>query len=315
MKNRIQSALLVLLALFMACESGIEHLEEEIDTGKTDPHLLVLGVAQDAGYPQAGCQKSCCQAIWEGNVSRKSVSCLALVDPKQKQAWMFDATPDFKWQLQTLQKQGLELAGIFLTHAHIGHYTGIMQLGHEAMGAQDIPVFVMPRMKDYLEKNGPWSQLVNYKNISLKPLAADSTIHLPGEFQVTPFLVPHRDEYSETVGYSIGYSDKRAIFIPDIDKWEKWDRDIVAEVQKADYAFLDATFYANGEIPGRDMSEIPHPFIEESMNKFAQLPDQEKKKVHFIHFNHTNPVLRTDSEAYRTVLQNGYQVAQEGMIR
>jgi len=308
----LPSFLIVLISL-LACSLTPQQEEKVSNKLPDQPHLLVLGVAQDAGYPQAGCQKDCCQKVWEGVVAPKQVSCLALVDPTQNRAWLFDATPGFREQLHQLEIRGLELAGIFLTHAHIGHYTGLMQLGHEAMGAQGVPVYVMPRMKTYLENDGPWGQLVNYKNIVLQPLVADSTIHLPGNFSVTPFLVPHRDEYSETVGYRIEGPDKKALFIPDIDKWERWNRDITAEIQQVDYAFLDATFYADGEIPGRAMHEIPHPFIEESMARFEELSAEDKEKVHFIHFNHTNPVLRKDTEAYQIVLKKGYHVAEEGM--
>lgn len=107
---------------------------------------------------------------------------------------MFEATPDFKEQLHQLTKESsdTEFFGIFLTHAHIGHYTGLMHLGHEVMGANNVPVYVMPRMKSYLEKNGPWSQLVDYGNIVLKRLQADSNIVLTENLTVTPFLVPHR---------------------------------------------------------------------------------------------------------------------------
>lgn len=299
------------LAFFLACESPAEAVEKANPTPDV-PYLWVLGVAQDAGYPQAGCQKDCCRPVWAGEVKPKFVSCLALVDPSQNRAWLFDATPNFREQLHQLQARGLELAGIFLTHAHIGHYAGLMQLGHEVMGAREVPVYAMPRLRTYLAENGPWSQLVNYRNIVVQPLEADSTVRLPGDFRITPFLVPHRDEYSETVGYRIEAPGKSAIFIPDIDKWERWERDINQEIQRVDYAFLDATFYANGEIPGRNMSEIPHPFMEESMNRFDPLPAENRQKVHFIHFNHTNPVLRKDSEAYRAVLARGYKIATQG---
>jgi pyrroloquinoline quinone biosynthesis protein B len=301
------------LVFFLACESPAEAMEKTASLPDV-PYLWVLGVAQDAGYPQAGCQKDCCRPVWAGKIEPKLVSCLALVNPFQHRAWLFDATPDFREQLHQLDARGLELAGIFLTHAHIGHYTGLMQLGHEVMGAREVPVYAMPRLRTYLAENGPWSQLVNYRNIVVHPLEADSTVRLPGDFRITPFLVPHRDEYSETVGYRIEGPGKSAIFIPDIDKWERWDRDINEEIQRVDYAFLDATFYANGEIPGRDMSEIPHPFMEESMNRFDQLPTEERKKVYFIHFNHTNPVLREDSEARWLVLERGYGLAEEGQI-
>ncbi len=246
------------------------------------------------------------------------VSCLGLVDPISQETWLFDATPDFKDQLHLLthsnNKQELPLSGIFLTHAHIGHYTGLMQLGREAMGAKNIPVYAMPRMKNFLANNGPWSQLVKLNNIALQNLAADTTIQLNERLKVQAIEVPHRDEFSETVGFKIIGSDKSALFIPDIDKWHLWNRDIKEEIASIDYAFLDGTFYKNGEIPNRDMSEIPHPFMEESLNLFQTLPKEERNKVHFIHFNHTNPVLQVNSTAQKEVEQAACHIAKEKSI-
>lgn len=277
-----------------------------------DPFVLVLGIAQDAGYPQAGCRKACCLPVWAGERPGAHVACLALVDPATGQAWMFDATPDFREQLHSLQQYG-QLSGIFLTHAHIGHYTGLMHLGREAMGARLEPVFAMPRMKTFLETNGPWSQLVSLENVSLRPLTADSAIVLNERLRVTPFQVPHRDEYSETVGFRIEGPSSSLLFIPDIDKWQQWGRDIRQLIGQVDYALLDGTFFANGEIPGRDMSEIPHPFIEESLALFSGLPETERAKVHFIHFNHTNPVLDRQSTTRERVEEAGCELAEEGM--
>ncbi len=278
------------------------------------PYALVLGIAQDAGYPQAGCKKDCCRPAWEQPQLRRLVSCLAIVDPASNEAWLIDATPDFPAQLHRLEAAvpGVRLAGIFLTHAHIGHYTGLMQLGREAMGANAMPVYAMPRMQKFLENNGPWSQLVSLKNIEIRPLQADSSLVLNGRLRITPLLVPHRDEFSETVGFRIEGQQKALLFIPDIDKWERWGRDISALVGEADYALLDGTFFQNGEIPGRDMSEIPHPFISESMERFAPLPAAERTKIRFIHFNHTNPVLLENSGAREDVLEAGFGVCEEG---
>jgi pyrroloquinoline quinone biosynthesis protein B len=275
--------------------------------------LKVLGTAQDAGYPQAACQKECCKYVWPVKTDHIQVSCMGIVDKKSNQSWIIDATPDFPQQLYELEKEA-PLTGIFLTHAHIGHYTGLIYLGREVMGADNIPVHAMPRMTDFLGGNGPWSQLVKLNNIALKPLKADSTIVLTSQLKVTPLQVPHRDEFSETVGYLIESKNKSALFIPDIDKWHLWDRDIVTLIKQVDYALLDATFFANGEIPNRDMSEIPHPFVEESMQLFSQLSDMDKAKVYFIHFNHTNPLLQKGSIAQKEVLGAGFNIAEEGMI-
>jgi len=278
-----------------------------------DPFIIILGIAQDAGYPQIGCKKDCCKKYWDKKIARQKVTSLVLVDPVTNQKWIVDASPDLTEQLHESDKlQTGNLSGIFLTHAHTGHYTGLMYLGREALNAKEIPVYAMPRMYDFLKSNGPWSQLVSLKNIRLIQLKADSAIKLSDRISVTPFLVPHRDEYSETVGYSIKTRNRSILFIPDIDKWQKWDRDILRMIKEYDYLFLDGTFFKEGELPGRNMNEVPHPFIQESINLFKELSLPEKQKIWFIHFNHTNPLIDKFSKEYKEVKSRGFNIAAEG---
>ncbi len=280
--------------------------------------LVVLGIVQDAGFPQAGCEKECCAAYYSGKEEKKLVTSLALVDKKNQQYWLFEATPDITLQLKKLQDY-LPAAdytpdGIFITHAHIGHYTGLMQLGREAMSTKDIPVWVMPGMDTFLRNNGPWSQLIALYNIQLNRMVADSTVRPTPSFSVIPVKVPHRDEYSETAGFIIQTAKKKVLFIPDIDKWEKWEKDISFLISQVDVALLDGTFYQNGELPGRDIKEIPHPFVTESMERFSSMTMAGKSKIRFIHFNHTNPLLKKKSPAKDKVKKDGYGVAEERML-
>lgn len=280
--------------------------------------VQILGIAQDGGYPHAGCSKKCCTMAWENDSMRRFVVSLAAVDPISKKWWLFDATPDIKEQLQyfkTLTKGRYPYLpeGIFITHAHIGHYTGLMQFGREVMNTQQVPVYVLPGMKTFLETNGPWSQLVKLKNIVINPLTKDSVISLNERVKVETFSVPHRDEYSETAGFKITADNRKFLFIPDIDKWGKWDRNIVQEVEQVDYALLDATFYGMDELPGRDISEVPHPLVTETMKLFQKSDDRTKAKLVFIHFNHTNPLLW--DESFKTkVNKAGFKVAIEGQV-
>jgi pyrroloquinoline quinone biosynthesis protein B len=287
-----------------------------VTAANNDPYLYILGVAQDAGYPQTGCYEAHCMPGWQDASLRRSAVSLGLIDPVSNKKYMFDATPGFPAQLYELEMEApsgrYELAGIFLTHAHIGHYTGLMFLGHEAMGASNVPVYTMPRMSAYLKDNGPWSQLVSYKNIVVTPLQDDKAVSL-GSLKVTPFLVPHRDEYSETVGYRIDGPNKSALFIPDINKWSEWQTDLAELIKTVDYALIDATFYADGELPGRDMSKVPHPFVTESMELLKDLVVEERNKVWFIHMNHTNPLLDAQSKESKTVQSKGFNVAAEGI--
>lgn len=279
------------------------------------PYVVVLGTAQDAGAPQMGCMSKFCKKSWKKQKLRKMVSSIALVDPNTNQRWIFDATPDLPAQFQLLKETTQDfsnnLNGIFLTHAHIGHYTGLMYLGRESIGAKGIKVYAMPRMTKMLQRNAPWSQLVTLKNISLQKLLSGKKIKLTESLNVESFLVPHRDEFSETVGYKITSQNKSLIFIPDIDKWQKWDQDLKQVVNSNDYVFADATFYADGEIP-RPMSEVPHPFVSETMRLLNSLPDSEKRKVHFIHFNHSNPLIQGNKKKIREVKKKGFNIAIEG---
>jgi len=277
--------------------------------------ITVLGVAQDGGYPQAGCTEEFCMRHWRGEENKRHVVSLGLTDHQSKQNWLFEATPDFTYQLQKLQEtSGLtNLSGIFLTHAHMGHYAGLLNLGREAQGSSGVVVYVLPKMKQFLEHNAPWSQLVALGNIELVLIEPDKPIQLSPAVQVTPMLVPHRDEFSETVGFIIQSSERSVLFIPDIDKWPLWDRDILAEVDRADFALIDATFYGAKELPHRDMSEVPHPFVSETVELFRTSSTLLRNKIMFIHMNHTNPILFNGPER-NELIKLGFDVADEGEI-
>jgi len=279
--------------------------------------IEVLGVAQDAGYPQTNCYRPHCLRAWEDPALRRRATSIAVVDREHGRKYLFDATPDMREQLYDLHRVAPDsdyaLDGVFLTHAHIGHYAGLMHFGREAAGTHQIPVFAMPRLRNFLASNGPWDQLVRLGNVEIRELADGKAIALGPNLAVTPFLVPHRDEYSETVGYRIDGPKRSAVFIPDIDKWEMWDTDIRDVVRSVDYALLDATFFRDGELGGRDMSKIKHPFVTESMTLFEDFDATDRARVIFIHMNHTNPLLFDGSEEQAEVERRGFRVAREGM--
>ena len=281
------------------------------------PYVLVLGTAQDAGAPQMGCMSSFCVGAWKDPRKRKMVSSIALVDPATERRWIFDASPDLPAQFQML-KQNTEdysnrIDGIFLTHAHIGHYTGLMYLGRESLNAKAIPVFALPRMRRMLTENAPWSQLVGLENIKLNHIDTETPVALTDRINVYAFEVPHRDEFSETAGYKIVAGTKSLVFIPDIDKWSKWDIKLADVVAENDFVLIDGTFYADGEIP-RPMNEVPHPFVTETVELLKALPGKDKAKVHFTHFNHSNPLIQGNKSKLKEVKSQGFKVAYEGLV-
>ena len=279
--------------------------------------IVVLGAGQDAGAPQIG------------NVGdtgpRLLPASLALIDRKAGKRYLFDATPAITEQLAMLDAiappaHGLGIDGIFLTHAHIGHYLGLAWLGREAAGARGVPVYAMPRMAAFLRDNGPWSQLVALGNIDLRSLEDLQTAWNPDEqdkrLWVAAYPAPHRDEYSETVGFGIMPGSASALYLPDIDRWQGWDAmtglTLIDQIRGHNLVFIDATFWDDNELPGRDMREIPHPRVTTTMDLLQSLPAEERAKVHFIHYNHTNPIRDPASAQSQQVLERGFNIARRG---
>ena len=277
-----------------------------------NPYVLVLGTAQDGGYPQTGCSKICCKSLFDNNKFTNYVSSIALVIPNE--CYLFDCTPDFKYQLNLLNKYTSCIpSGIYLTHAHMGHYTGLINLGRESMNTSNMKVHAFEKMSRFLKNNAPFSQLVLIKNISLNLLKDKEVNLINNDTTIEPFLVDHRGEFSETCGFRIKGKNKSLIFIPDIDNWDNVP--IKEFVSRNDFLLLDGTFYSNKEINFRDVKEIPHPFIEDSVKLFDQILSlEDRNKIYFTHLNHTNPLWNKESDEYANLIGKGYRIAEQNQI-
>ena len=72
---------------------------------------------------------------------------------------------------------------------------------------------------------------------------------------------------------------------------------------------------SDGEIPGRDMSMIPHPFIDESIARFSHLPKNVRDRIRFIHLNHTNPAIQFGGDPKRNEAARKIYNANMGLAR
>jgi len=310
---KIKYFFIILLSVYSL---GCNDFSQEKENKSSEILLKVLGTIQDGGIPHMGCSKECCSNYFLSKKSRIGVSSLGVSNLKHDTNYIIDATPDINFQLIDLigkADPSKKLNGIFLTHAHMGHYAGLLNFGRESLNSKNIPLYLMPKFYNFILNNGPWNQLVELNNVKLNKIYNREKVILHNNLSFTPIQVPHRDEYSETVGYVIEGTNKKVLYIPDIDKWAKWEVSIVEMIKSVDYAFLDGTFFDEKEINNRDISEIPHPFIIESLKLFEELDKSEKSKVYFIHLNHTNPVLNSESSEYKKVISAGFNIAKTGM--
>jgi len=267
---------------------------------------IVLGTAQDGGIPQIGCDCRRCDAARRHETKRRWVTSLAVIDRSVGSWWLVDATPDIERQVgwMTTSEPSVSLAGILLTHAHIGHYLGLAFLGREAWNVHDVPVVCTGRMAVFLENHQPWRQLIERSNIRPVRVIPNTAFRLSSRLEATPIAVPHRDELSDTVAWSFAGPTKRLVYCPDIDRW---DGAILEAVDDADVALLDGTFDSAGELPERDRSSIPHPCVEDSARTFANARTQ----IVFTHLNHSNPLV-DDVARIRRLQAQGFAVARRG---
>ncbi len=270
---------------------------------------IVLGIAQDGGVPHLGCRQARCVEARRNPARRELVASLGLTDRSEGKRFVVDATPDFTEQMALLG--GLP-DGILLTHAHIGHYLGLAQLGREVLGARRVPVFCTPSMARFLRENKPWSRLVSLENIEIMEIEPGVEFPLTTRLRVKALRVPHRDEDSDTVAYLITGPERKLLWLPDIDKWEKWETPIEEALKDPSLtAFLDGTFFDAGEIPGRTIADIPHPLVPETVGRLLAHGSPPAAKVFFVHLNHTNRLL-SDPKAVGELARRGFFVAKQG---
>lgn len=256
--------------------------------------LVFLGTAQDGGVPQAGCRCYNCQRF------RRSAASIALL--RGSDAVLIDCSPDFRQQHDfLLSNYDVRVSAIYLTHAHWGHYGGLMQLGREGWNTGGMPVYMSERFLDFLSVNKPFAALISSGNI--KPhvfTGQEQSVH-----GVSAVSIVHRDEYTDMHGFRINFGDRSVLYAPDADYF---DDALISEIRSVDLAIIDGTFYNRSELPGRDLTSIPHPFICEAVNLFADV----SQRVIFTHLNHSNPLLDRDSSEYSKVVALGFRVADDG---
>ena len=271
--------------------------------------VTLLGIAQDGGRPQPGCIRACCQGLTEQDY-RSPVS--LGIKTNNGTNLLIEATRDLGRQLRMIGNPTID--HLFITHAHLGHVDGLGLFGRETMSARNIQLHCSPSMYSLIERTPAWNQLLLQNVLEFGKFPRIEIDDIKVEF----IQVPHRAELSDMHAIILRGENKSLLFLPDHDTWDETleahscstIRDFLNKYD-IDIALLDGTFWSGGELQGRDMSVVPHPTVEESLDRLG-CKESGDAEILFIHLNHTNPLYDTGSEAYNRLKESGWAIGEEG---
>ena len=274
--------------------------------------LVLLGIAQDGGRPQAGCSKPCCIGL-EPNKHSFPTS-LGIIG--QDKLHIIDVTRSLGNQLQYLDNRVPD--EVWLTHAHIGHIDGLGLFGRETMNVKGAKLHVSKRMLELINQTPHWQIMIEQGVFSIDEISNGESRQKAG-FSITPILVPHRGELSDTHAFILRGENKSLLYLPDHDSWDETlslygmntIREWLASLN-VDIALLDGTFWSYDELSERSQQVVPHPPIKQTIDMLGY-KQQGDPDIIFFHLNHTNPVYDEWSEEHTKVVEMGWSIAKQGM--
>ena len=286
--------------------------------------VTILGTAQDGGIPQAGCScQRCLDAHRDLKLRKYPVSLGILGVDGTKH--IIEITKNLSEQLVIWTPDKNELfipETVSITHLHLGHIEGIGQLGKPVMGLREVDVYLSPNNKDIFDNRSDIVLMEDEGNIRTH----SKNFYHPFEpkdgcgFSLQFIPIPHRSELGDNAAIIIKAEEKSILFMPDQDSWgdtlDYHSKDNIRDFLKMfdiDEALIDGTFWSMDELPGRDISKIPHPTIKDSI-KLLGRKKEEDPEISFLHLNHSNPVNDLGSKQRKIVEKNGWRISEMGDV-
>ena len=285
--------------------------------GSRAPTVTILGTAQDGGVPQAGCGCPNCNAAFENPERVRFPVSLGVIDNKGGKH-LIEATRALPEQLKIWADtcgydNPIRPDTVLLTHAHLGHIEGIGQFGKEAMGCQNLTLVASESVISILQNKKLMAPFSNTDFTSEESLKFEQ-----GGIVFDFIPVPHRDDTSDTHAILVSGENKRVLFLPDHDDWGQTLKSVGYtnprdwfQSMGATHVLLDATFWNGEELPGRDMKDVPHPTVEDTLERIQE-SELEGPEIIFIHLNHTNPLNKPNSKQSRMVEAAGCKIGHRG---
>ena len=281
--------------------------------------VTILGTAQDGGVPQPGCERECCTRIRSNEGLRRYPVSLGIVGSDGSKH-LIEASRHMGEQFEiwnSVDPCDGPLATLSITHAHLGHIDGLGLFGTEVMGVENLKIHCSHSVSEFIEMNPMWKGLREQGVLCTETWTPNQSFEpsIGCGFSITPIPVPHRDELSDMHALLIATNQRKLLFLPDHDSWEDTlagvsIREWLAELS-VDVALLDGTFWDLDELPHRDMSQVPHPPVSQSLNLLGSRKSEDPH-IHFIHLNHTNPLCNPDSTELEELMSMGWNLSKEG---
>jgi pyrroloquinoline quinone biosynthesis protein B len=291
------------------------------DMGR-DVRVTVLGISQDGGFPQAGCNSNCCEPVKKNPALSKHPVSLGIIGLDGSKH-LIEATRDLAWQLNlwnSIDPSENKLASLWITHAHHGHIDGLGLFGREVINSKNLNVYCSDKLSNLIKNTPNWNLLIELENIEIKKFKNAEYYALSPEcgFSIKPIEVPHRAELSDMHAFLIKGPNKTLLFLPDHDAWVSTldfvNKNTIIDwlnSEHIDIALIDGTFWSSNELVNRTQKIIPHPTVSETLQLIG-----EKKvidpEIKFTHLNHTNPLHYESSDEYKQVEKMGWGVTKEG---
>jgi pyrroloquinoline quinone biosynthesis protein B len=286
--------------------------------------VTILGTAQDGGIPQAGCScRRCLDAHIDLKLRKYPVSLGILGVDGTKH--IIEITKNLSEQLVIWTPDKNELfipETVSITHLHLGHVEGIGQLGKPVMGLREVDVYLSPKNKDVFDNRSDIVLMEDEGNIRTH----SKNFYHPFEpkdgcgFSLQFIPIPHRSELGDNAAIIIKAEGKSILFMPDQDSWsdtlDYHSKENIRDFLKMfdiDEALIDGTFWNMNELPRRDISKIPHPTIQETIQLLGSKREGDPE-ISFLHLNHSNPVNDLGSEQRKVVEENGWKISEIGDV-
>jgi|TARA_B100001741_G_C16551229_1_gene599492 pyrroloquinoline quinone biosynthesis protein B len=290
----------------------------------SDVRVVVLGISQDGGFPQAGCNLDCCQSVKNNPSLTKHPVSMGIIGSDGSKH-LIEATRDLAWQLNlwdSVESNETLLSSLWITHAHHGHIDGLGLFGKEVINAKKLNVHCSESLSKLIKRTPNWNLLVESENIVINSFI-NSISYTPSPncgFEIKPIKIPHRAELSDMHAFLIIGPNKNLLFLPDHDTWESTLKFVNMrtirdwfKAESIDFALIDGTFWSSNELVGRNQKNVPHPTVSETL-KLIGNKKFEDPVIKFTHLNHTNPLNNKSSNEFLEVKKMGWSVAEEGEI-